>query len=49
MKTQLQCERRDLTTRMSIQIDETIRHCTPCVFVGLPHFLTMAVIVSLGK
>jgi hypothetical protein len=51
MKNQLQYERRDLTTRMNIynDIDETISCCEPVVTVGLPHLLTMTVIVSLGK
>ena len=49
MKIQLQCAHRDLTTRVSMQDNAITGNCAPVVVVALPHILTMAIIVSLGK
>ena len=51
MKIQLQCAHRDLTTRVSMQdnINAITCNCAPVAIVALPHFVTMAIIVSLGN
>ena len=51
MKIQLQCAHRDLTIRVSMKdnINAITGNCAPVVFVALPHILTTAIIVSLGK